>query len=363
MRSGNPQHGGGVVSSGATSVLHSVLAPLFAVAGDYPDAEELVVNRPGEVMVERAGGVWETVINTHVTQQSLNAMALAVAQSTSQSFSEKKPILFGTLASGERLTFVGNPASPSGTVLTMRLVKNTVRRMNSYDGTDFFEHFRWVQQERFVGDPQLVEETQRPLVDLVVERKLREFLIEAVKSKLTIGVIGDTGSGKTFLMECLIQCVPSDERLITIESVRELQLPDHKNKVHLFYSQFDTGASSLDANGLTTVTKRMKPNRVFLGESIGPEAYVFINTVLAGHAGSITSWHAKNISTAHMRFALMAREHPDAKLHTPAELLDLVKRVFDVVVYIAVERDKDNTAKKHRFIRDLWYTPSAEDLE
>lgn len=348
--------------AGATSVLHSVLAPLFAVANDFPDAEELVVNRPGEIMVERAGGVWVTVMNTHITQQSLNAMALAVAQSTAQSFSEKKPVLFGTLASGERLTFVGSPASPGGTVLTMRLVKNTVRRMTAYDGTDFFDHFRWLQQSRFEQNPEQVDEPQRPLVDLLGQRKLRDFLIEAVNNKLTIGVIGDTGSGKTFLMECLIQCIPTPERLITVESVRELQLPDHRNKVHLFYSQFDTGASSLDANGLTTVTKRMKPNRVIMGECIGPEAYVFINTVLAGHAGSITSWHAKSISTAHMRFSLMSREHPDAKLHSPAELMDLVKRAFDVVVYIAVQRDPQDEKKKHRFIRDLWYEPAAEDF-
>jgi type IV secretion system protein VirB11 len=182
-----------------------------------------------------------------------------------------------------------------------------------------------------------------------------------VKEKLTMGILGDTGSGKTFLMECLIQSIPKQERLITVESARELQLPDHRNKVQLLYSHFGTGAAALDASTLMAVTKRMKPKRVLLGECIGPEAFVFLNMVVSGHAGSITSWHAKSIHVARERFVLMCREHPDAKLHTPRDLGDLFDLSMDAMVHIAVEEPApgQDPTKKRRYVSDVWFNPAA----
>ena len=346
------------------SVLRSVLSPLFVIAESYPDAEELVVNRPGEAIVERAGGSWETVMAAGLTFNALQAMALALAKSTSQTFSERVPVLFGTLPTGERLTFVGPPAVAPGTIsLTMRLVKNTARDMSAYIGTDFFDRYLWLQEEPSSSSAtaalDMVNGEQQTLVRLLLQRRLRDFLIEAVRKRLTLGILGDTGSGKTFLMECLIQEIPAQERLITIESARELQLPRHRNKVQMLYSHFGTGATSLDASSLMAVTKRMKPKRVLLGECIGPEAFVFLNMVLAGHAGSITSWHAKSIHVARDRFVLMCREHPDAKLHTPPDLADLFDLSMDAMLYIAVEEppDADDLKQKHRYISDVWFNP------
>jgi type IV secretion system protein VirB11 len=348
-----------ISDSPPNSILQSVLAPLFAVAKEYPEAEEIVVNRPGEVMVECAGQ-WEAVSASNLTFAGLRTMALAVAQSTAQSFNEKTAVLFGTLPTGERLTFVGPPIVEAGTVsLTMRLANNTVRRMSAYDGSDFFDHFRWAQKDAVLAKQEKLPADKRELVDLLAAGKLREFLMEGTRRRLTMGMLGDTGSGKTFLMECLIQSIPESERLITIESARELRLPAHRNKVQMLYSHFGTGASALDAAGLMQVTKRMKPDRVILGECIGPEAFVFQNMVVSGHPGSITSWHAKSIAVARERFVLMCREHEDAKAYTPQDLRELFDLTMDVMVHIHVDKHEPDpkAPRKRRFVRDVWFDP------
>jgi len=352
--------GAGFAAEGG-SIVRVVLASLFEVANEYPDAEELAVNQAGEVTIERADGVWVRVKVPGLTYKVLHSMALAVAKSTAQSFNESFPILFGTLPSGERLTFVGPPSTAPGVIsLTMRLVrKSVVRTLDAYDGSDFFDRFRWVEDAQL--GQRRVAEPARPLVQLLRERKLREFLVSAVRERLTIGVIGDTGSGKTFLMECLIQVIDEDERLITVESARELQLPKHHNKVQLVYSHFGTGAANTDASMLMAVTKRMKPRRVLLGECIGPEAFVFLNMIVSGHPGSITSWHAKGLAVARERFVLMCGQHAEAKLWSPDALRTLFTQAVDVMVYIKVDEPKpgDEGGRKHRYVADVSYAPEA----
>ena len=347
------------VSAAAASAarLKTSLKPLFDAAAQFEDAEELVVNRPGEILVECGDGIWKPVMVTGLGQAQLHSMALAVAKSTSQGFTDESPMLFGTLPTGERLTFIGPPVTPQGTLsLTMRLVKKQVARtLSAYDGTDFFERFRWVEASK--TDLQSVEETDHKLVQLLQARQLRQFLIEAVRRRKTIGILGDTGSGKTFLMECLIQEIDKNERLITVESARELQLPNHINKVQLLYSHFGTGRAGVNASDLVALTKRMKPKRVLLGECIGAEAFVFINMVISGHPGSITSWHAKSLSLARERFVLMCSEHEQARTRSAEDLRKLFDQSVDVMLYIDVVPTANGG--KHRYVKEMSFRPTA----
>ncbi len=334
------------------------LAPLFEMVAQFPDASELVINAPGHVLIERSDGQWHRVDSSLINYRSVKAMALALASESKQSFSDSQPVLFATLSTGERLTFVGPPVTPPGIIsLTMRLVRNSVRSMSAYDGSDFFERSRRLQAVNVSRYDK--SELDQMFIELLLANKLREFLMLAVQKKLTLGIVGDTGSGKTFLMECLIQSIPVQERLLTVESARELQLTLHPNKVQLMYSHFGTGVSGLNADDLMALTKRQKPNRVLLGECIGPEAYVFLNMVISGHPGSITSWHTMSLAAARTRFVLMAREHPNSKLQPTAELEALFDLAMNVMVYVQVEHvDKgDGTFEKRRFISEVWFNP------
>lgn len=346
------------------SLLLEVLSPVLDVAGKFRDALELVVNAPGHALVERSTGEWVRVDAPNLTLKQLQAMALAVAKQTSQSFNESKPVLFGTLPTGERLTFVGPPLTAPGIIsLTMRLVQNTTRSIAAYEGSEFFERYTWLEEGRVVARREGLSERDAHLVGLLQARDLKGFLFEAVRHRLTMGIVGDTGSGKTFLMEVLIAGIPVEERLLTVESARELQLPHHSNKVQLAYSHFGTGTAQMDAGDLMAVTKRMKPTRVLLGECIGPEAWTFLNMVISGHLGSITSWHTQSLAVARDRFILMCREHEEAKQHEPKDLERLFNLAMDVMLYIDTERatKEDGSREKRRWVRELSFMPRLRD--
>lgn len=321
-------------SNGSHAVLHAVMRPVVEVAQRHPGATELVVNGSGAITIKTADGAWTCVEGQSLSFDALKGMALAVAKQTAQSFNEQKAVLMGTLPTGERLTFIGPPVTPANTIsLTMRLVQNRERTMDAYAGSGFFDRFAWVNRpEQNSGDP---------MGQLLEDRRLQEFLIEAVQRRMTIGVIGDTGSGKTFLMECLMRSIPADQRLVIAESARELMLPLHRNKVSLLYSQFDTGVSALDASNLATITKRMSPDWVLLGECIGPESFVCLKMAISGTPG-LTSWHAKSLAVARDRFLLMAKEHADARQFDTERLGELFDQSFDVLVFVEVDRTQLN---------------------
>src|SRR5699024_5390878 len=62
------------------------------------------------------------------------------------------------------------------------------------------------------------------------------LLAAAVRAKRNIAVVGSVSSGKTTLTNALLMEIPQDERIVTIEDVRELRLshPDWSSLVTSF---------------------------------------------------------------------------------------------------------------------------------
>lgn len=142
-------------------------------------------------------------------------------------------------------------------------------------------------------------------------RQYSEFLRRAVQLKKTIVIARETSSGKTTFMKSLIQEIPSNECLITIEDVPELSLPtNYPNHVRLFYpSEAKEADVPINATILLKSCLRMKPDRILLAELRGNEAFDFIS----GHRGSITSCHAGSCKLAFERLALMMLQNPQGR--------------------------------------------------
>ncbi len=172
-------------------------------------------------------------------------------------------------------------------------------------------------------------------------------------------MVGDTGSGKTTLMKTLCQDIPLSERLITIEDVRELLLPNHGNCVNLLYSKGGQGVAAVTPADLIAASMRMRPDRVLLAELRGSEAFDFLKLLTTGHSGSITSYHAESCALALERYVLMAKEHKDAAIFDAEGLKRLVRLTIDIIVHMRAEivTDAKGATLKRRFVSEIHFDP------
>ena len=212
-------------------------------------------------------------------------------------FGESTPIVSAVLPNGERSQFVMPPACKDGTIsITIRKPGFTVRTLDSYVKDGFFNHVCTVQALPDADQELLELGAKMQDCDSLEElaQKRANFLIRAVELGKNIVIAGETGSGKTTFMKALMQAIPTDERIITIEDVPELMwgLPNHKNQVNLLYPSEAKEDSIITAASLMRSCLRMKPDRILLAELRGGETFDFLNVCLSGHGGTITSCHA-----------------------------------------------------------------------
>jgi pilus assembly protein CpaF len=115
------------------------------------------------------------------------------------------------------------------------------------------------------------------------------LLAAAVRFRANVLVAGGTGSGKTTFLNALIREIDSEERLLFIETVPELDAP-HWNLVRLEADD----EQGYTVQRLVNSALRSRPDRVLIGELRGPEAFDFIDAANTGHPGSMATLHANS---------------------------------------------------------------------
>ena len=113
-------------------------------------------------------------------------------------------------------------------------------------------------------------------------------------SKLNVVVSGGTGVGKTTFLNLLINEIKSEERVITIEDTLELSV-NLPNAVRLESgTKILQSKCNLTTRDLVKNTLRMRPDRIIIGETRGPELFDLLQAMNTGHEGSMTSIHANS---------------------------------------------------------------------
>ena len=133
------------------------------------------------------------------------------------------------------------------------------------------------------------------------------FLEMAIAHRVSMIVSGGTSSGKTTFLNALFKAIPASERLISLEDTRELR-PPHDNYVPLVASKGDQGLARVSIQQLLEASLRMRPDRIFLGELRGEEAFTFLRAINTGHPGSMTTVHADSPAGAYEQMALMVAQ-------------------------------------------------------
>lgn len=110
-------------------------------------------------------------------------------------------------------------------------------------------------------------------------------------------IVGGTASGKTTLLNALAFFIPQENRIVSIEDTRELNLP----KENWLPSVVRTGVTGqgigdIDMFSLLKGSFRQNPDYVIVGEIRGKEASVLFQGMASGHA-SISTMHADSVDS------------------------------------------------------------------
>lgn len=131
----------------------------------------------------------------------------------------------------------------------------------------------------------------------MMNSEVAQFLAAAVRAKFNIIVAGGTGSGKTTLLRSLINEIPQNERIVTIEDAFELGL-EHFEDAHPDHDSLQArsanseGLGEISMSDLTRMALRMDPDRVVVGEVRGAEAFPMLLAMSQGNNGSMCTMHA-----------------------------------------------------------------------
>jgi pilus assembly protein CpaF len=285
------------------------LGPLEDLLAD-PSVEEVMVNGPGQVYVERGGRI-ELADARFADEEELRNAIERILAPLGRRIDELSPMVDARLADGSRVNAVIPPLAIDGPALSIR------RFGASRPGA------RELVELGTLTEPQL------------------ELLERAVGERRSVLVSGGTGSGKTTLLNALSGFVSPGERLVTIEDAAELRL-QRRHVVRL-----ESRPAGVEGRGEVTIRDllrnalRMRPDRIVIGEVRGAEALDLLTALNTGHRGALSTVHANSPSDALARLETLALM---AGLGLPHEAIAAqVRRGIDLVVHL--ERLEDGSRR------------------
>src|SRR6476646_11896204 len=227
------------------------------------DITEVMVNGPDTVFIERAGRIEKTSAS-FVDETHLRRIIDKIVGQVGRRIDESTPMVDARLQDGSRVNAVIHPLAIGGPFLTIR---------------------------KFSRDPYQIDDLIR---FGTLNPASARFLQALVVGRLNIIVSGGTGTGKTTTLNVLSSFIPSDERIVTVEDAKELQLhQDHVLAMEARPPNIE-GRGQVTIRDLVRNSLRMRPDRIVVGECRSGEALDMLQAMNTGHDGSITTVHSNS---------------------------------------------------------------------
>src|SRR5690242_5628373 len=280
------------------------LGPLEPLLQD-PTVNDILVNGPKQVYVERAGVLEESNVMFKDNAHLMNIIDKVVS-AVGRRVDESSPMVDARLADGSRVNVIIPPLAIDGPHISIR---------------------------RFGHIPISEDDLLR---NQTLTQPMLELLRGAVKARLNVIISGGTGAGKTTLLNVLSGYISDKERIVTIEDSAELQMKQ-RHCVRL-----ETRPSNIEGRGavmqrqLVINSLRMRPDRIVVGEVRGEEALDMLQAMNTGHDGSLTTVHANTPRDALARIETMAMM---ANLNLPEKA---VRRQMASAINVVVQISRFN---------------------
>lgn len=169
------------------------------------------------------------------------------------------------------------------------------------------------------------------------------FLIEHDSSML---ICGGVATGKTTFLNSLSMFIPPEDKVISIEDTREINIP-HENWIPAVtrtgFGMPEGGKRYGEINlfDLLKESFRMKPDYVIVGEVRGKEAYVMFQGIASGHP-SLGTIHAGSVEDVIKRLST-----------PPIELSPSLIEALDIIVIMTKAREKGESARRVKGVYEI----------
>lgn len=239
------------------------------------EVTEIMINGYDHIFIERSGKLFRYP-HAFSGEDKLYQVIQQIAARANRIVNEMQPIVDARLEDGSRVNIILPPISLDGATMTIR---------------------------KFASEPMTLEWLYERKA---FSREIGEFLKILVQARYNIFISGGTGSGKTTLLNGLSNCIPKNERIMTIEDSAELRLNGIENMVRLEMRNANVaGEHQVDMKDLIKAALRSRPDRIIVGEVRGEEALSMLNAMNTGHDGSISTGHANGTADMLRRIETM----------------------------------------------------------
>ena len=275
-----------------------------------PSITEVMVNGFDNIYIERFGKVEKTRV-TFENEAHLMRIIDRIVAPLGRRVDESSPMVDARLPNGYRVNVIIPPLSLIGPMLTIR---------------------------KFAQTPFTAQDL---VANGTLTSALSNFLNACVEARVNIVISGGTGSGKTTLLNVVSAFIPSNERIITIEDIAELQLKqEHVGRLEKRPSNVE-GKGEVTIRQLVINSLRMRPDRIIVGEARGGEALDMLQAMNTGHDGSMTTIHSNSPRDTLRRIETMVLM---AGLELPLRAIrEQVASAIELIVHM--ERIRDGTRK------------------
>lgn len=319
-------------------VLDAKLEPLAGYL-KRPNVEEISANEPGKIGLDviGKGTVWQT--DSRLTVRYWDELCHILANKGGATFdAERQPIVSTRLPGGHRFeAMLGKTVVETGVSVSIRIKRNFRADLEAFgvagDGAALMEQGHKRASSGAAGPATIPEDVPKWLGDAVADG--RNILIS-----------GGTSSGKTTLLNALVQFIPEARRVLCVEDTREVDLPHIKNKNFFVVSRNEANPNVGYAEVFDHMM-RSHPHIIIAGELSIKNAYPSLLLMNSGHRGFMCTMHANSARMA-LEEGFYQRITLSGKPMIKRDLIEYLKSAIDLVIQCGVAPDGK------RKVLELW---------